>query len=290
MENTEKKYELLAQATFYGGRELHRIRALRDFGCVKKGDLGGYVQSEDNLSHKGDCWVASDARVYDEARVSGNALIYNDAEVFNDAQVSGEAEVFGEARVFGNANIRDMTEVSGNAEVFNFATIDGTARITQRARVYGYAEVFGEAEVSGCAQIFDNAKVFGRTRVFGTTQICGQAEVFDEAIIDGGAQVYGNAHIDGKAHISDNARVSTDTDYIVFNCWWNSNPSHKRYFTWTRSNNRWCVQGFCSTAEELIAYIRETASDENIREYERVIKYVESIITDETEAAKANRL
>lgn len=35
---------------------LRRIRALKSFGSVKSGDLGGYVQSEDNLSHSGRCW------------------------------------------------------------------------------------------------------------------------------------------------------------------------------------------------------------------------------------------
>lgn len=280
-ENIEKKYELIEQVTFFGGRELHRIRALHDFGTVKKGDLGGYVQSEDNLSHKGFCWVANDAKVYGEARVSGNALVYNDAEVFGNARISGDAEVYDDARVYGNATVRELAEVADHAEVFNFATIDCSARITQYARVYGCAEVFGEAEVYGRAQIFGNAKVFGHTRVFGTAQIYDDAGVSEGAIVDGDAQVYGNTQVDGNAQISDDAQVSSETDYIVFNRWWIPNPSNNRYFTWTRSNNRWCIQGFCGTAEELIAYIREANSGENICEYERVIKYVESILADE---------
>lgn len=42
-----------------------RIRALRDFSNVKAGDVGGFVTSEKNLSHKGDCWVSGNARVTD---------------------------------------------------------------------------------------------------------------------------------------------------------------------------------------------------------------------------------
>ena len=67
------KYELLADDTieFYG-RTLHRIKACRNFENVKSGDLGGYIETENNLSQEGDCWVADNAYVY------GNAYVNND--------------------------------------------------------------------------------------------------------------------------------------------------------------------------------------------------------------------
>lgn len=50
----DKKYELIE--TYYTGR--YRIKALKDFQLVtgemvKKGDLGGRVDGEHNLSHEG---------------------------------------------------------------------------------------------------------------------------------------------------------------------------------------------------------------------------------------------
>ena len=54
---------------------LYRIRALKDFGDVKAGDLGGYIESERNLSQEGDCWVYDKAKVTDEAKIYGNAKI-----------------------------------------------------------------------------------------------------------------------------------------------------------------------------------------------------------------------
>lgn len=77
-----KKYELLADDTieFYG-RTLHRIKACKDFGNVKSGELGGYIESENNLSQVGDCWVCDSAQVYDNARVYGNARVYDNAEI-----------------------------------------------------------------------------------------------------------------------------------------------------------------------------------------------------------------
>jgi hypothetical protein len=65
----KKKYELTSESIEHAGVTLYRIKALRDFGRVKKGDLGGYVEKEANLSHEGDCWVGGIAKVYNEACV-----------------------------------------------------------------------------------------------------------------------------------------------------------------------------------------------------------------------------
>ena len=97
------KYEITD--TRLEGTNLHRIRALVDiprYG-VKKGDLGGYIESEYNLSQEGDCWVSGNALVFGDAQVSGDALVSGDAWVFDDARVSGNAWVFGDARVSGDA-------------------------------------------------------------------------------------------------------------------------------------------------------------------------------------------
>lgn len=78
-----KKYELTEETVTVYGKTLYRIRAVRDFGSVKTGEFGGYIEKEENLSHFGDAWVYGDARVFDNARVSGNAWVYGNAEVFN---------------------------------------------------------------------------------------------------------------------------------------------------------------------------------------------------------------
>lgn len=77
-----KKYELLKDDTKITlGRTLYRIKALRDFGDVIKGDLGGYIESENNLSHCGNAMVYDNAMVYGNAEVCGNAEVRGDAEV-----------------------------------------------------------------------------------------------------------------------------------------------------------------------------------------------------------------
>ena len=57
----EKKYELIPSDK----EGLYRVKALKDFSNVKKGDIGGYVECESNLSHNGKCWIYDNAVVYD---------------------------------------------------------------------------------------------------------------------------------------------------------------------------------------------------------------------------------
>ena len=92
MEN--KKYILTNETIkVEDGSVLYRIRAVKDFGDVHKGDYGGWIKSESNLSQKDDCWV------YNEARVSGNSRVYGYARVFSDVEVYGRADICGDAEI-----------------------------------------------------------------------------------------------------------------------------------------------------------------------------------------------
>ena len=102
-----KKYELLTDDTIeLFGRKLYRIRAKIDFGSVKKGQLGGYIEKAENLSHDGDAWVSDNAMVY------GNARVYGNAEVSGNARVSGNAKVSGNAEVYGNAEVSEQSDLT----------------------------------------------------------------------------------------------------------------------------------------------------------------------------------
>ena len=68
-----KKYELTAEFIEKWGKKLFRIKALISFGSVEAGELGGYIEKEDNLAHDGNAWVYGDAEVCGNARVCGDA-------------------------------------------------------------------------------------------------------------------------------------------------------------------------------------------------------------------------
>ena len=86
-----KKYELTNETKVINGMELHRVKAMKDFSNVKKGDLGGWIEKEENLSQDGYSWVYINAFVTDDAYVSGNST------------VSGFAWISGHARISENA-------------------------------------------------------------------------------------------------------------------------------------------------------------------------------------------
>ena len=157
-----KKFELTTEfITNAFGKKLFRIKALVEFGDVKAGELGGYVEKEENVSQDGNAWVYGDARVYGNAWVHGNAKVYDDAWVHGNAKVFDNAEVSGDAKVYGNARVSGNAWVSGDARVYGDAWACGNAWVRGNARVYGDAWVSGNPWVSGNARVSGNAWVYG---------------------------------------------------------------------------------------------------------------------------------
>ena len=140
---------------------LHRIRAVAEFGfgLIKVGDLGGWIEKEENLSQEGEAWVWDNAKVYGNAKVCGNAKVWDNAKVY------GNAEVWGNAKVYGNAEVYNNAEVWGNAEVYNNAKVCCSAKVCGSVEVYGSAEVCGSAKVWGNAEVCGNAEVFSQNHV-----------------------------------------------------------------------------------------------------------------------------
>ena len=140
-----KKYKFTGETKTidlpFGTVTLHRIKAVVEFGLVKVGDLGGWIEKEENLSHEENAWVCGNAKVYDNAKVYGDAKVCGNAKVYGNAWVYDNTWVYGDAEVYGNAEVR------GNAEV------------------YGDAEVYGNAEVRGNAWVCGNAEVFSADHV-----------------------------------------------------------------------------------------------------------------------------
>jgi carbonic anhydrase/acetyltransferase-like protein (isoleucine patch superfamily) len=175
----EKKFELIPSDK----EGLFRIKALRDFGNVKKGDIGGYVEGERNLSHGGNCWicdyavVSGHARVSFEAKVCGNAEVYGNAWIYDNAMVSGNASVYGNAMVFDYAQVFDNAEIGGDANVYDNANVFGKAKVSGKAMIHGGANVSGNAVVNGYASILGDAvitKELGDYMVFHNTWSSGR--------------------------------------------------------------------------------------------------------------------
>ena len=209
----------------FGERLLHRIVKVRQKVKESGGrkyladevvEFGGWVESEMNLSHEGECWIGSEAVVCGGAVVSGNARVDGKAEVgegakiAEDATVGGSCIVSGNSYVFGKGSISGESMTSGNSringKVFGKAMVSGSATIQEGASVSGNAKVGGRAivkgQISGEAIVTDMAfvggKVGGRAIVIGSPVILESSVVEGEAFIDGGT-IKGN--VNGKARV-----------------------------------------------------------------------------------------
>lgn len=147
------KYRLTEETLEVRGHILHRIVALKDFSNVKKGDLGGFIEKEINLSQEGNCWIYDEAAVYNSAKVRDNAIARNYADI-SDAAI-----------VFGNAAIY------GNTKIYNYAEVGGDANVSDDVRIFNSAVVLDHVIVYGCAKVGKNAAVYGNAVIKGNAVI-----------------------------------------------------------------------------------------------------------------------
>lgn len=126
MEN-QQKYKLTDITTIYKGITLNRIQALKDFGDIKAGDLGGWVYSNMNLSQNGNCWIYDDAKVLYFSNVNDDAKILNNAICSESSCIAGNAVIGQNAIITGDTYIKDAkvsdvmiddyTEIVGDCEI-----------------------------------------------------------------------------------------------------------------------------------------------------------------------------
>ncbi len=182
----DKKYILTEETKEVNGHILHRIQALRDFSDVKAGELGGWIESEGNLFHDGNCWV------YDNAMVFGDARVYGNAEIFGRAKIYGNIEVYGNAKIYGNV------EIYGNA------------------KIYGNVEIYGNAKIYGGAEVYENVEIYGNAEIYGNVEIYGGAEVCRCTKINGNAKISSNADIRHFRHYLCLGPIGSRNDYTTF--------------------------------------------------------------------------
>lgn len=264
-----KKYELTDEFITIGETKLYRIRALKAFGAekngrVRAGELGGYVEKEENLAQDGEAWVFGTAKVYGNARVCDNAWILGDATICDNACVSGRAWVCDNAKVYGNAHVAGNTWLAGDASVFDYAKVYGGAWVCGSAKVYGDARVYGRAKMGDNATVRDSAKV------------CGDASVYNKSTVEGKAYVCGDAWVHGNACLRGNACVASTNDYLLIG----RIGQLPEFVTFFKNKNEeitaTCGDLTCSI-DELRAKVKEIhGNTKAAQEYQAVIDFAES--------------
>ena len=148
-----KKYELTGEVKVKFGVTFKRIRALIDFGNVKKGELGGFIEKEENLSHENNAWVYGNAKVYGDAWVYGNARVYGGARVYGDADyvlIGRIGSRLGFTTFFKNKNNKISVSCGcflGTLAEFRAAVREKHGTDTKFAKVYQVAADLAEMQI-----------------------------------------------------------------------------------------------------------------------------------------------
>jgi len=253
-----KKYEL-TNPIIHNDQKLYQIKALRDFSDVKAGDLGGFVMSEENLSHEGNCWIYNDAIATDHARVMDDALMASEATLKDYAVLSD------------NATLDDSCTVSGHAIVSEYATISGHSIVSKRALVTDDAIIRDQVLVTNDAVVQNSAVVSGNAQIRDHALIGGCAQVTDNAIVEDKVTIINGTHIDGYAHLSGSYTFYDSKGIFVFKTHW---LPKNHYFTYTTHNRKWRFKDFYGTTEELLETIKSSTSLQYMQHY---IQFVETV-------------
>lgn len=137
----EKKYKLIEGSRFWQyGRPLYRIQALRDFSDVKKGDLGGFVESEGNLSQEGDCWIYDMAQAMEKSRVEDDACLRDCSKMYGSSLLKDKAQLQGCARMIQYACLADNA-VAIDTEISGFADITGEVVIRRNKDYMVFSDI-----------------------------------------------------------------------------------------------------------------------------------------------------
>lgn len=197
---------------------VYRIRALRDFGNVKKGDIGGYIHCEDNLSHDGNCWVYPDAIVANNCVVKDNAIVGGMAILIQNVKVEDDSGVCGYAMVSGTndfgVTIKGRSKIGDHA-VIQCDVIIKDSTILENSNICGDGDI---VKITGSV-IRDNARIRNNVEIEGSL-IHGNAEISRNAIVIN-SMIGGYSRIGEEAYICNQGKESyldipEYTSYVTF--------------------------------------------------------------------------
>lgn len=125
------KYKITNETMIHNGITLYRIERF----YTKT--LGGWIESQKNLSSEGNCFIYDDAMVFGDAVISGDVEIRGNAQIYGNARVTDSAAITGNAQIYGDAKIKN------SAKVYENAVVCGQSVVEKNAKVYGYAFLDG---------------------------------------------------------------------------------------------------------------------------------------------------
>lgn len=191
----QNKWQYTGNLIEVNGHVVYEIESCINFSVagtvVKKGQRGGWLENEDNLSQKGNCWVFPNCIVMDHAHVKDSAVLRygsvarDHALVFGDAIVT-EGLVAGYSKIGDHAILTDAA-LYGNAEMSDHSSLTGKAvflPLERQAPQEGDTYLAKYARMRDFAQGYNGVAIDDFVIVRGHVKLCGPIEIHGEAMID----------------------------------------------------------------------------------------------------------
>jgi hypothetical protein len=211
---------------------VRRIRALIDIPGigVKVGDLGGFIMSNENLSHEGDCWVFDDAVVHGLfTRITGNARIYGHAVVESGSMIANGVVVADHAHVIQGDIQGESIFIRGEV-VLESSIIKGTSVVLEgKAKISNIKlkDTVKQIHIGEQAIVKNDKKhtlniwgsfltISGNAQLLDVYSISGRSILIDQdAIVKNGVMITGTnvslvgaSCLDGKIDIAHNVEIT----------------------------------------------------------------------------------
>lgn len=201
------------------GRVVHRIVAECDFGPVRKGAFGGYVEHSGNLSQSGLCWIGGeavalgDAKVDDDALLDGHAVVRDGVFVSGESHVGDTVELIEHVYVAGHAVVLGTTFAAGSASILDYARLLCRSHVSRSGKtvhpnVGDYARISEHAVLEGRVSIMDESDINGYAHVRDRVRMRERAKATDHALIEGLATLSGDCRALQHCQIRDRSLVS----------------------------------------------------------------------------------
>lgn len=225
--------------------KLYRIQALKTFtkpgGCnpvVHVGELGGYVEVEDNLSQDGNCWIFDKARVKEGGRVLDDAIVYDKSLVSKNSIIRGRSIVGGHCFVTNQSVIID-------------STLEGNVIVNGHSIVHSGSYLYGEIGVDQ-SNIGDLVNLIGRisvkkSRITAPLELSGDYELnFDVS--------------DPHSVIGYNVGMPGGRLFAIKN------------IVASKVEDKWSTGDFVGTGAELIDFIRDSDDEQRINYVRSIVE------------------
>ena len=233
------KYELIE--TNLRNNKVYRIKALKNFSDVMKGDIGGFVENENNLSQEGSCWIYGNSEVFgnsiikDDAKIFGslisNSIIENNSCIYNsnihDSEISDSnircSKVIGSyiseyANImYSNIDGNNFVDIKGNVYIYK-SDIYGKCKIYDKVKIIN-SKIYDSVKIMDCenasvtlnSEISENAKIHGNVFVTENVFVYNDVDIFGNAIVIGSkifdsSKIYDSAYVK-NSHIYGDSKI-----------------------------------------------------------------------------------